>query len=172
MMEIGPKQEILLPVKPRFIAFSLLCGFLLNLLPLGGALDWVRPDFVAMVLLYWCIHQPLRVGIGTAWIFGILMDVADGALLGEHALAYSLMAFIALVLRRRMSMLRIGHQFTHITLILLIMQGIIVLTGFIAKNIFVGWTYFLGSLTAGLLWPALTYLLKLPQRPKPDPDRI
>jgi rod shape-determining protein MreD len=171
-MEIGPKQEILLPVKPRFIAFSLLAGFLLNLLPMGGPLEALRPDFMAMILLYWCIHQPMRIGIGAAWIFGILMDVADGALFGEHALAYSLMAFIALALRRRMSMLQIGHQFTHVTLILLIMQAVVVLTGLIAKNIFVGWTYFLGSVTAGLLWPFLSYLLKLPQRPKPDPDRI
>ncbi len=171
-MEIGPKQEILLPVKPRFIAFSLLSGFLLNLLPMGGLLDALRPDFTAMILLYWCIHQPLRIGIGAAWLFGILMDVADGALFGEHALAYSLMAFIALALRRRMSMLQIGHQFTHVTLILLVMQAVVVLTGLVAKNIFVGWTYFLGSVTAGLLWPLLSYLLKLPQRPKPDPDRI
>ena len=171
-MEIGPKEEILLPVKPRFIVFSLLAGFLLNMLPMGSIFELVRPDFVALILLYWCIHQPIRIGIGAAWIFGILMDVADGALFGEHALAYSIMAFIALVLRRRMSMLQIGHQFTHVTLILLIMQFIVVLTGLVAKNTFAGWTFFIGSVTAGLLWPVLTYLLKLPQRPKPDPDRI
>ena len=171
-MEIAPKEEILLPVKPGFIALSLFSAFLLDLLPLGSFIEWIRPDFVAMLLLYWCIHQPLRVGIGTAWVFGILVDVADGTLFGEHALAYSLMAFIALVLRRRVSMLSLDHQFTHVTAILLIMQAVIVLTGFVAKDIFVGWTYFLGSLTAGLLWPSLTYLLKLPQRPKPDPDRI
>jgi len=171
-VEIAPKEEILLPVKPGFIALSLFSAFLLNLLPLGSFIEWIRPDFVAMLLLYWCIRQPLRVGIGTSWVFGILVDVADGTLLGEHALAYSLMAFIALVLRRRVSMLSLDHQFTHVTLILLIMQAVIVLTGFVAKDIFVGWAYFLGSLTAGLLWPGLTYLLKLPQRPKPDPDRI
>lgn len=172
MMALGPKQEILLPVKPGFVAFSLLVGFLLNLLPAEGIVQWLRPDFVAMILLYWCIHQPLKVGIGAAWVLGILMDVADATLFGEHALAYSLMAFIALALRRRVGMLSIGHQFTHVTLILLAMQIIIMLIGLASKNIFVGWAYFLGSLTAGLLWPALTYLLKLPQRPKPDPDRI
>ena len=171
-MELGSKQEILLPAKPGFIAFSLLLGFLLNLLPLEGIVRWIFPDFVAMILLYWCIHQPARVGIGAAWVFGILMDVADGTLFGEHALAYSLMAYIALLLRRRMSMMSIDYQFTHVTLIILIMQAVIVLTGLIAKGIFVGWAYFLSSVTAGLLWPLLAHLLKLPQRQKADPDRI
>ncbi len=171
-MEFGPKQEILLPVKPGFIALSLFSGFLLNLLPLEGFMRWIYPDFVAMILLYWCIHQPSRIGIGASWVFGILMDVADGTLFGEHALAYSLMAYIALNLRRRVSMLNIDYQFTHVILIILIMQAVIVLTGFLARGIFAGWAYFLGSLTAGILWPMLTYLLKLPQRPKADPDRI
>lgn len=171
-MEFGPRQEILLPVKPGFITFSLVTGFLLNLLPMGGFLHWILPDFVAMILLYWCIHQPLKIGIGAAWIFGILMDVADATLFGEHALAYSMMAFIALAFRRRVTMLKLDHQFTHITLIVLVMQIIVVLIGLVSRDIFIGWAYFLGSLTAGLLWPALTYLLKLPQRPRSDPDRI
>lgn len=171
-MEFGPKQEVLLPVKSRFIVFSLLAGFLLNMLPAQGFIQWIRPDFVAMILLYWCIHQPLRVGIGAAWILGIMMDVADATLFGEHALAYSLMGYLALILRRRVSMLEIDHQFTHVTLLLIIMQIIVMLTGLALKNVFEGWAYFLGSLVAGVLWPFLTYLLKLPQRPKADPDRI
>lgn len=171
-MELGPKQEILLPVKPGFIALSLLSGFLLDLLPAGGFFRWIFPDFLAMILLYWCIHQPARIGIGAAWIFGILMDVGNGSLLGEHALGYSLMAYIALFLRRRVNMLNIDHQFTHVTLILAAMQSVILLTGLAAKGIFAGWGYFLGSLTAGLLWPALSYVLKLPQRPKTSPDAL
>ncbi len=171
-MELGPRQEILLPVKPGFIAFSLFLGFLLNLLPFEGVFRWIFPDFVAMILLYWCIHQPAKIGIGAAWVFGILMDVADGTLFGEHALAYSVMAYIALLLRRRMSMLSLDYQFTHVTVILLIMQIVTVLIGLSAKGVFAGWTYFLGSITAGFLWPVLAYLLKLPQRPKTDPGRI
>lgn len=171
-MELGSKQEILLPVKPGFIAFSLFSGFLLDLIPVEGFMRWIYPDFVAMILLYWCIHQSSRIGIGAAWVFGILVDVADGTLLGEHALAYSLMAFIALNLRRRVGMLSIDYQFTHVIMILVVMQAVVALTGFLAKGIFPGWAFFLGSLTAGILWPLLAYLLKLPQKPKTDPDRI
>ena len=171
-MELGPKQEILLPVRPGFIVLSLLAGFLINLLPSGGIVQWLRPDLLAMILLYWCIHQPQRVGIGAAWLLGILMDVSDAALFGEHALAYSLMAFMAIGLRRRVSMLEIDHQFTHVTLLLFVMQTAIMLIGLISKHIFAGWGYFLGSVTAGLLWPFLTHLLKLPQRPGTHPDRL
>ncbi len=171
-MEIGPRQEILLPVRPGFIVFSLVISYLLNLIPVEGLLKSAIPDFLAMTLLYWCIHQPQRVGIGTSWVLGILMDVANASIFGEHALAYSLMAYLALLLRRRVSMLKIDHQFTHVMLLLFIMQSVMLLTGLAAKNIFPGWTQFLGSLTAGLLWPVLTRLLKLPQRPKADPTRI
>ena len=80
-------QEILLPVKPAFIVFTLLGALLLNLLPWSGSWLWVRPDFGALVLLYWCIAQPRRIGFTAACLLGLLMDIADGSLFGQHALA-------------------------------------------------------------------------------------
>jgi len=60
----------------------------LNGLPWQGIWLAIRPDFVAVVLLYWCMHKPLRVGIGLSWVVGIFADVADANLFGQHALAY------------------------------------------------------------------------------------
>jgi rod shape-determining protein MreD len=75
---------ILLPVSPLFIAFSLTCAFMLNLLPWG---QWTgAPDFVALVLVFWGIHQPRKVGIGVAFAMGLLMDVHDATLLGAQAI--------------------------------------------------------------------------------------
>ena len=92
-------QPILLPAQVSFIVLTLALGLLFDLLPwrnLAGV-----PDLTATVLAFWCIHQPRRVGIGIAWTLGLLIDVGDGALLGQHALGYSVLAFLALAVHRR-----------------------------------------------------------------------
>ena len=78
-------RYILLPVSSGFILLSLIAAFMLNLLPWG---QWIGvPDFVALVLVFWSVHQPRKVGIGVAFFMGLLMDVHDASLLGENALA-------------------------------------------------------------------------------------
>ena len=65
---------ILLPASPAFIALTLVVAFLLNLLPWG---QWIGvPDFVALLLVFWSMHQPRKVGIGVAFAMGILMDLS------------------------------------------------------------------------------------------------
>ena len=73
-------REFLLPASPLFIALSLFVALLLDWLPWSGIWLTLRPDFVALVLLFWCTHKPHRIGIGIAWAMGILSDVADASL--------------------------------------------------------------------------------------------
>ena len=162
-------HEILLPVKPGFIPFTLVVGLLLNLLPWSGALLWVRPDFVALVLLYWCIEQPRRIGFVTAWLLGLFMDVADGSLFGQHALAYSILAYAGIVLHRRVLGFSGTPQIVHVVVLLLMNDLIVLAIRLLAGADFPGYQYFLGSFVAGALWLPLGALLKLPQRPKSDP---
>ena len=162
-------HEILLPVKTGFIPFTLIVGLLLNLLPWSGALLWVRPDFVALVLLYWCIEQPRRIGFVTAWLLGLFMDVADGSLFGQHALAYSILAYAGIVLHRRVLGFSGTSQIVHVVVLLLMNDLIVLAIRLLAGADFPGYQYFLGSFVAGALWVPLGALLKLPQRPKSDP---
>ena len=105
-------ERILLPVSPVFIAVSLFVAFLLNLQPWG---HWVGvPDFVALVLVFWGIHQPRRVGIGIAFCMGLLMDVNDATLLGENALAYTLLSYFAITLHRRVLWFPLKLSLIHI----------------------------------------------------------
>ncbi len=165
-------QEILLPVRVGFIASSLIAALLLNLLPWSGAAIWAKPDFVALVVLYWCIEQPRRVGFVAAWLLGLFMDVADGTLFGQHALAYSILAYAGIVLHRRVQRFSGTPQVLHV-IILLLMTDIIVLAIRAAAGAdFPGFQYFIGSFVAGALWLPLGALLKLPQRPRLDPDRV
>src|SRR4051812_21195174 len=92
-------NRILLPARGWFIFASLAIALLLNLIPFGH-LPGV-PDWIALVLVFWCIHQPLKVGMGAGFFLGLVMDVADGSLLGQHALAYVVLTFAAGGLSRR-----------------------------------------------------------------------
>ena len=90
-------NQLLLPANPLFIWGSLLAAFSLNLIPLGRAP--YMPDFLALVIAFWAIHQPRRIGIGIAFTLGLLMDVHEAAILGQHALAYTLLSFFAILAR-------------------------------------------------------------------------
>lgn len=163
-------QEILLPAGGKFIAFTLLVALTLNLLPWHGLLLLIRPDFVALTLLYWCINQPRKVGLGAAWFFGLLMDVADGSLFGQHALAYTLITYGALFLHRRVLMFPLWPQAVHIFPLLVLLQLLLLLIRLFVGVPFIEWGYFLPSLTGALLWPPLSLILQLPQRRTPKPE--
>ena len=97
-------EEILRPARPWFIALSLLLALFANIAPLAGVAMVLRPDFLALVLLYWCIREPRRVGVGVAWFVGLLMDVADATVFGQHALAYAVLAYAADYFRRALDL--------------------------------------------------------------------
>jgi rod shape-determining protein MreD len=166
------EEEIILPAKGWFIILSLMVGLLLNLLPIQGDMLMLRPDFVALVLLFWGIYQPERVGISIAFVMGLLMDVGNSSMFGQHALAYSVMIFIALLLRRRLHIFGLLKQAPQIGLLLLFAQFILLLTELLKRSDFPGWHYFLASFTGMLLWPLISFLLKMPHSSKYDPNAL
>ncbi|RJF97512.1 rod shape-determining protein MreD [Noviherbaspirillum saxi] len=153
---------ILLPANPLFIVSSLVLAFLLNLLPWG---HWVGvPDFVALVLVFWSIHQPRKVGIGIAFMMGLLMDVHDASLLGENALSYTLLSYFAIMIHRRVLWFKIPTQATHVLPLLLFMQTVQLVVRMLVSGKFPGWSYFLESIVAAALWPIVSAILLAPQR--------
>lgn len=160
-MNYGP-HYILLPVNPLFITASLVVAFLLNLLPWG---QWVGiPDFVALVLIFWSIHQPRKVGIGIAFMMGLLMDVHDATLLGENALSYTLLSYFAIMIHRRVLWFKLSTQAMHVLPLLLVMQTMQMAVRLIVGGRFPGWLYFMESMVAAALWPVVTWILLAPQR--------
>ncbi len=159
---------ILLPVSPVFIGFSLVCAFLFNLLPWGRMVG--VPDMVALVLVFWGIHQPRRVGIGMAFFMGLMMDVHDATLLGENALAYTLLSYFAIMMHRRVLWFPVMTQAFHVLPLLLLTQSIQLLIRFLATGTAPGWAYFIESPVSVALWPLVTWLLLAPQRRAVDRD--
>ncbi|WP_298932802.1 rod shape-determining protein MreD [uncultured Ramlibacter sp.] len=161
-------QQLLLPANPVFIWGSLLLALLVNMLPLGRT-PWM-PDILALVLVFWSVHQPLRVGIGAAFIFGLCMDVHQTALLGQHALAYTALSFFAITIHRRLLWFSVPSQAVQVVPLFFAAHAIELAIRMLAGGVFPG----LGALAApaieALLWPLVSVLLLVPQRRAPDPD--
>ena len=172
MPATGSAHEILRPVRRSYIAFTLVVALVLNLLALPEVLELLRPDFIALTLIYWVVYHPRRVGFLPAWLLGLAMDVADGSLFGQHALAYAVMMYLAILFHRRIVMFGMRHQVLHVLVILGVAQGVVLLVRIIAGAAFPGLLYFAPSILGALLWPALFSLIRIPLRPRPDPDAV
>lgn len=161
-------QPLLLPVSPAFIWITLGLAFLVNLLPLGR-LVWM-PDVLAVVLVFWNVHQPRHVGLAAAFVFGLCLDVHQAALLGQHALAYSALSFAAIALQRRILWLPVLAQALQLLPLFALSYALITLVRLIASGVAPGWLTLLAPLLEAALWPVLTWLLLAPQRRAPNPD--
>jgi rod shape-determining protein MreD len=165
------EQEFQLPASRLFVGLSLFAALLLDWLPLSGAGLILRPDFVALVLLYWCVHRPLSVGIGTAWAMGVLTDVADASLFGQHALEYSVLAFGGILLHRRIQLLDLKQQTLQVFPVMLAAYTAYALVHWQSQG-YIAWAYFLGIFTSALMWIPLTLLLQRLRRPSTNPDDL
>jgi len=154
--------QILLPVRVSTIVASFALALFLNFLPWRDLR--LVPDFVALVLTFWCVRQPRLVRLGVAWTLGLLSDAGNGVLLGQHALAYSVLAFLAVWLSRRILWFGPMLQSLHVALILLVAQAAVLIVRLAAGDPFPGWPIFVGPLLGALLWPVATWLLLLRQR--------
>lgn len=158
-------EEILRPVRPAFILLTLFVALLANIVPLSASAAYLRPDFLALVLLYWCIREPRYVGVGTAWFVGLVMDVADATLFGQHALAYAVLAYAADYFRRRVLRFPLWQQAVQVAALLALCAAIVLVVRVVGGAPMPGWAYTASPLVGALLWPFVSVLLQYPQRP-------
>lgn len=168
MQPTNRSSRILQPVKLWFVYLSLVVALVLAYVP-TGRLPGV-PDWVALVLAFWCVREPRKVGMVTAFVFGVLADLGLGAALGQHALAYVLLAYAATSLSRRVLWFPPFEQALHALPLLLMCEVVMVLVRVAAGAEFPGWWIFAGPFVATLLWVPLHFLLLLPQFQPVDRD--
>jgi rod shape-determining protein MreD len=161
-------NQLLLPANPWFVVITLLVALAINMLPLGR--QPAMPDLLALVLVFWNVHQPRRVGVGAAFIFGLLMDVHEGALLGQHALAYTLLSYFAITIHRRLLWFNVASQTLQVLPLFIAAHAVSLLVRLLAGGMFPGWNLLFAPLIEALLWPIAVMLLLAPQRRAPDPD--
>ena len=162
-------NQLLLPANPVFIAFTLFMALALDSVQFGRTP--ALPDLLAITLVFWNVHQPRRVGVGTAFFFGLLMDVHDSSLLGQHALAYTLLSYFAISMHRRLLWFGVPGQAVQIFPLFAAAHAVAFVVRMMAGGMLPGWTLLLAPVAEALLWPVVTWLLLAPQRRAPDPDQ-
>ncbi len=161
-------QQLLLPVNPLFIVVTLVVGLAVNMLPLGRIV-WL-PDMLLLLLAFWSLNQPQRVGLGIAFVLGLIMDVDRASLLGQHALAYTLLVFVTGWMCRRLLWFSSPVQALHLLPVFAAAHGIQVLLRVATGGIFPGLEFLIAPVIETLLWPVVSALLLAPQRRAPDSD--
>lgn len=146
------------------IALSLITALWLAILPLPLWAQSGRPELVAMVLLYWVIALPERVGIGVAWMVGFVQDILEGAPLGQHAFALAVLAYLALILYQRLRMFTPVQQASVIFVLIginqLLCHWVQTIGGTDSPNLL----FLLPALVSALMWPLLSVFLRVLRR--------
>lgn len=142
------------------IVATFVVALMLTMMPLPELVRSLRPQWVTMVLIYWCLALPQRVGVVWGWTLGLLLDVVHGSVLGQHALALTLIAYIVVMLYQRLRLFPHSQQAIIIGM-LIMLQLLVVLwikgaIGEAPDRL----SYWLTALTSGLLWPWAYLLLR------------
>ncbi|OGV76832.1 MAG: rod shape-determining protein MreD [Methylotenera sp. RIFCSPLOWO2_02_FULL_45_14] len=136
----------------KFIYLSLLLAFICLLIPWSGIALWLRPDFMLLVIIYWLLRAPNQCNVGTAWFVGLLVDLATGGIFGQYALAYTVTTFVAVVYQRRLVLFNSTQQLVYVFSLLILSQIVLLILKTFAGTEWLGWAYFLPSITGVLIW--------------------
>ncbi len=142
------------------ILWTIFVAFLLAAMPLPEWISHGRPAWVAMVVIYWCMALPQRVSIGTAWISGLLMDVLQGSLLGQHAIGLSIIAYVTVKLHLQIRQHPLYQQALFIGLLISVYLCLVVWVNGIIGRPPQSWSFLMPVLTSMLLWPWLFVILR------------
>lgn len=142
------------------VPISLLIALMMNMVPLP---DWAvtfRPDWLTLVMIYWCMALPKRVNIGVAWGLGLLLDVAQGTLLGQHAIGMAVVAYLTAETHQRIRVFSIWQQSLVIFIFLCLKQLLVVWVDGIMGAPPQSLLYFAPSFTGMLFWPWIFVILR------------
>jgi rod shape-determining protein MreD len=146
--------------RTHIIYITILIGYLLTLMPLPDWAQIFRPQWVALILIYWCMALPERIGVGVGFITGLLLDVLTGTLLGQHALGFSVIAFVTLKLHLRVRVMPLRQQVFTIFILLLVERLLALWSTGAAGYPTPSLWYWMTPLVGMMLWPWIYILLR------------
>jgi rod shape-determining protein MreD len=142
------------------IVLTLLLGFALDMIRLPASLAAFGPEWLALTLIYWSMALPHRVGVGTAWLMGLLVDAVRGVVLGQYALGLAVVVYMTLKVHRQVRVLPLWQQALSIMLFLLVERLLVFwingAVGYPSRD----WWFLAPLLGSALLWPILFIVLR------------
>ena len=142
------------------ILITFIIALLLTTIPLPDWLRYVRPDWAGLVLIYWCLALPYRVGVGTGWMTGLLVDLLTGTLLGQHALSLTVVAWLTLKFHQRMRLFPILQQAVTVMVLLIVHQLLALWISRIIGRPAAPWYVWMPAITGMLIWPLVFSMLR------------
>ncbi|MBV1882719.1 MAG: rod shape-determining protein MreD [Pseudomonadales bacterium] len=142
------------------IILSLFIAMIFNSLPLPGVIEWGKPHWVVLVVVYWVIALPHRVGVTTAWFVGLFLDILNGTVIGQHALALPIIAYFTFIIHLRVRVFPIWQQCLTVFVLVGIYQVIVRVVQGMLGSVPETMLYWLPSIVSALLWPWLMLLLR------------
>lgn len=147
-----------------YVLFTVLITLVLTIVPLPQTLNYGRPDWLLLVVIYWSLNTPMLAGLTFAWLCGLALDVLIGSLIGQHALAFVLVATITHRLQLRMRIFPVLHQAATVLMLLVVYEFLIFWIDGIIGNANASWLRWLPALTSAVLWPVLVAVLDTANR--------
>lgn len=148
------------PSATIFVLMSILVALCLSVAPLPLSMSIARPEWLALMVIFWVLHIPERFGVLSAWSLGLLLDGLEGTLIGLHGLAFAMIAYIALKLYQRVRMYALWQQALLVFVLILIKQllnqWVFSLAGYPFRDL----SFLLPALTSALIWPGLVLLMQ------------
>lgn len=150
--------------RPWVIPASLLLALMLTIVPLPEWGQRLRPEWVVMVLVYWSMALPRRVGVGIGWLLGLLVDVLQGTLLGQNALGCAIAAYLAIRFHQRIRVHPLWQQAVSVALIVFPYMLVNLWVQGIVGRAPGSWWYWAPLFTSALLWPPTFIVLRALRR--------
>ena len=144
----------------KIILITFIIALLLTIMPLPDWLRYARPDWVGLVLIYWCLAVPDRVGVNTGWLTGLLVDLLTGTLLGQHALSLTVVAWLTLKFHQRMRLFPVWQQAVTVMVLLIVHQLLALWISRIIGHPGAPWYVWMPAITGMLIWPLVFTALR------------
>ncbi len=143
-----------------WVLLSFLVALILSSLPLPDLAAVFRPEWLMLVLIYWCMAMPDRIGIFTGWILGLILDVMYGSLLGQNAMALAVIAYMVNMFHRRVRVFPVWQQSFMVFLFAIVYLALTAWVRGVAGEFPIQWIYWTPALTSALVWPLIYILLR------------
>ena len=141
------------------VILSLVFGLLLVLMPLPGNAEYFRPEWITLLIIFWAIQLPRTWSVGSAWIVGIMLDVSQGTLLGQHALALCVVAFITVRFHLLMRVFPLPQLTATVFALLALYQFLLFWINGVASIDAPAIAYWAPVVTGTLFWPVVFMFL-------------
>ncbi len=147
-----------------YVSFSFFIAWALMIMPLPAEWQWVKPDWLALVLIYWILALPQSVGIVTGWSVGLIMDIVNGELIGQYALSMVLVAYFTRMLRYRLRLFPFWQQALTVLVLVGASHMVLLLVQWLLGQPPRTFLYWASTFSSVLFWPWIYRLLKLYER--------